>query len=148
MYHHSTRPTPVICALAGSLCTIGVVGIIARAVDNFTHFTLLPSLDLPSFLIAVFGTSGGGVWIGWLIIRTLRAQNAALRAENAELRADRDKFGDLLQAVKEADEQGERNFVRLGKALDLLRQVAGRQIADDDTQPLGRLHSINGRGSA
>lgn len=147
MHHHSKRPTPVVCALAGSLCTIGVIGIIARALDLFTHYTLAPTLDLPSFLVAVFGTTGGGAWIGWLIIRGLRAENRRLRAENAELRAQQTGLTELLQAVKAADEQGERNFVRLGKLLDIGRQVLGRQIADEDTQDIPRLHSIPGGGA-
>lgn len=147
MYHHFHRPTPVVCALAGSLCTVGVVGIIARALDNFTDYTLHQSLELPSFLIAVFGTAGGGVWIGWLIVRTLRAEVRQLRAENAELRADRDKFDDLLEAVKVADQQGEINGIRLKKCLDLVRQILGRQIADEDTQDIPRLHSIPGGGA-
>lgn len=148
MHHHSTRPTPIVCALAGSLTTIGVSGILVRGIDEFTGYTLDPSLHLPSFLIAVLATIGGGVWTGWLIIRGLRAQVAALRAENAQLRADRDKFNEVMEAVRKADEQGEINGIRLKKGLDLLRQMLGRQVADEDTQDIPRLHSIPGGGGA
>ena len=140
MYHHSTRPTPVTCALAGSLCTTGGLGIVARALHDFTRINISPPFDALAFLVAVFGAAGGGVWVGWLIIRNLRAVNAALRTENTELRAERDQLGEILLAVKEADAQGERNFVRLGKLIKMMED----QRANETTRQLAPVRSIKG----
>lgn len=140
MYHHIARPTPVVCALAGSLTTVGVGGIAVRAITTFTSYKLHPSLNLPTFLIAVLCTTAGGVWTAWLIIRSLRQRIAALASENADLRAERIAHAELLQAVMDADAQSEVNKVKLDKVIRMLENLR----ANETTQQLAPVRSIKG----
>ena len=142
--YYAKRPSPVTCAAAGGIFTVGVVSLIARAMHTFTTFTLAPPFDWILYITSVVGVIGGGSFSTWLLVRNYRSHIAGLQAENAELRAHRDKLDAILQAVKDADAQGEINGVRLAKLLKLHQQ----QLSDADTQAIPRpgLRSINGGG--
>lgn len=146
--HRPKRPHPITYAAAGGILTAGVVSLAARALHTFTTtFTLAPPFDWILYITAVVGVCGGGSFITWLLVRSYRHQIAQLKAENEGLRKQAAKVDELIAAVKAADEQGEINGVRIGKVLKILEERE-RQITEQDTQPLGRLRSIPGGGSA
>lgn len=141
--HYPKRPSPVVCALAGSVCTVGVIGIVVRALETFTDIYLHPPFSALAFMLAVTCTTGGGIWIAWLIIGQLLRHRTYLTAELARAQAEKEELSTILAAVQATDAQVEVNTVLLRK----LQRVMDEQVSQADTQPLGRLHSINGRGA-
>lgn len=143
--YYSKRPHPIAIAAAGALCAVGVVGIVARALHTFTAFTMVEPIASIAFVIAVVATITGGVLGGLLVFRCILTENRALKVELERLRAEQHSYREILDAVRATDAQSEVTAVRVSKVLDLLRD---RFAADQDTQPIVRLHSINGRSGA
>ena len=144
---YAKRPSPITCATAGSIFTVGLVSLTARGIHTLTPYKLAHPFDVAMYVSSIVGIIGGGAFIAWLMVRFLRHEVTALRAENESLRAERDKLDTVLQAVKAADAQGEINGVRLTKLLKLIEE---KQIPLGDTQelPKPRLHGIPGGGGA
>ncbi|MEV4767830.1 hypothetical protein [Micromonospora humida] len=141
--HYPKRPSPVVSALAGSVCTVGVIGTVVRGLETFTDITLHRPVSALAFILAVTCSIGGGIWVAWLIIGQLLRHRTYLAAELARAHAEKDDLATILQAVQSTDAQVEVNTVLLRK----LQKAVDEQLGQADTQPLGRLHSINGGGA-
>lgn len=142
--YHPKRPTPTMYVLTTIICTIGVIAVAARVLHHNTRFTLVEPFDTITFVVGVTYAFIGPALGAWLAIAGTRRENTALRAEVRELRAERRTFDGLVEHIKKADSQGEVNTVlcrKILKELEVERSTA-------DTQPIARLHSINGTGDA
>lgn len=138
------RPTPTTYALAGGFCTIGIIAITARILHSYTDFALREPFDSLTFIVAAIYALGGAAMGSWLGVQNLRRENAALRTRIAELIAERQTFDALLEAIQKCDAQGEVNTVLSRKILKAMDEKRGLE----DTQPIARLHSINGGSRA
>lgn len=145
--YYSKRPSLTVCALAGGVCTIGLLGILARAMHIFTSHHLPPTINAVVFALGVGCTIGGGVWIALLFIASLRHQVRALTADIERLRAERVCADSIIAAVIAADQQGEVNSVKLTKVQEMVRDL-WLANADQQTQPIATLRSINGKSGA
>ncbi|WP_422744403.1 hypothetical protein ACN27B_08855 [Micromonospora sp. WMMD754] len=145
MYHQAKRPTAVLWSIAGGVCALGGVSVVARALDTYTHFTLREPFDSLSFALALICWFTGPAMVGWLRALTYKQQAAEMAHENRLLREDRRRIDQLAEAIQRVDQQAEINTVLLRKVMKTLEE---QQIPVGDTQPIGRLHSINGGGGA
>ncbi|MFE9192087.1 hypothetical protein ACFYL6_21025 [Micromonospora sp. NPDC007208] len=145
--YYSKRPSVAPCTLAGGVIAVGVVSIVARALHSFTTFTLAPPFDVLGFVVGVTFPIGGLIWLGWLLIGGLHAQVRALTAENDNLRNQQVSVESVIAAVVAADQQVEVNGVKLAKIQEMVRDL-WRANAEQQTQPIAPLRSINGKGSA
>ncbi|RBQ05130.1 hypothetical protein DQE82_26640 [Micromonospora sp. LHW51205] len=139
------RPTPILSGVAGGICALGVIAVVARALHTFTDFTLAPPFDTFSFLLALVCWFAAPAMVGWIRTLSIRQQNAELRAENRRLLAEATERESLLERIRLCDQEVEVVKVKVGKVLRMLEQ---QQIPVGDTQDLRRLHSINGGGGA
>lgn len=144
--YYSKRPSVVPCTLAGGVLTLGGVAIVARALHNFTSFTLAPPFDALGFVVGVTFPIAGLTWLGWLVISGLLAQIRALTAENERLRDERVSAEMVIAAVIAADQQVEVNGVKLTKIQEMVRDL-WKVNAEQQTQPIAPLRSIKGNGA-
>jgi len=99
-------------------------------------------------LVLVAGVVATASLTVWHLLRKWRRavinDHLALRVEAEQLRAERRTYDTLLEHIQQVDAQGEVNTVLLRKLIK--QQVEER--ANADTQPIARLHSINGNSGA
>lgn len=144
MYHHAKRATPVLWSVAGAICAVAIVAIVARALVAFTSLTIVEPFNTLSFVLALTCTPGGPIMCGWLRNVDLRQRNADLVAENQWLRQERAERVALAEQIRLCDQEVEVVKVKVNKVLRMLEEQA---IPVGDTQPITtRLHSINGGG--
>lgn len=145
--YHPKRPTPTSYMLAGGICGVGTVSVIARGFHNFTDFTIHEPFNGITFAIAAGYAIVGPLMGAWLAAATYRRRNAALLAEIAELRAERQAYATLKEAIEKVDAQAEVTTVLTRKVLKAVEESR----ANEDTQDIPRprtLHGINGGGGA
>jgi len=144
----SKAPSKVLLAAAWltggmSLSMFGMIWVGHVMYDN------IPTGRLVGYtLVLVAGLTATATLAVWHLMQKWRRDAAtdhlALRDEVEQLRAERRTYDTLLEHIQQVDAQGEVNTVLLRK---LIKQQA-EERANADTQPIARLHSINGNSGA
>ncbi|MET7868008.1 hypothetical protein [Micromonospora taraxaci] len=141
--YHPKRPSTSLYVVATVICTVGTIAVLARVLHNNTQYTLVEPFATLTFIYGVTYALAGPAIGAVLTAIGMRAKNAALQAEVERLRARQQTYDSLVEHIQNVDSQAEVNTVLIRK---VLKQVE-RDRANADTQPIARLHSINGNGA-
>lgn len=137
----------------GALIAITLPLLAARIIHAAGH------LDIPNraidFItsIATAAAMLAALTVGWRrsVLRyrahtiDLNAQNQRLRHDLANAAVQAERLEQLAEAVRQADQQGEVNSVRLNK---LIKLIEDQRNAQQETQPIAQLRSIKGHRGA
>lgn len=140
---HPKRPTAGLYVLATVVCTVGTIAVSARILHNNTHYTLVEPFDTATFVYGVVYALLGPAIGAALAALSFRAKVAVLQAEIDQLRAGQQTYDTLVEHIQRVDSQAEVTTVVCRKILTQME----RERANADTQPIARLHSINGNGA-